>query len=66
MPVVTLIMGWAFKVAPPSLTELGKVSFIVLGVMIASFGEIQFVLIGFLYQCGGILFEAMRLVSTLR
>lgn len=64
MPVVTLVTGWVFKVSPPSLTMLGNVSFIVLGVMIASIGEIQFVLIGFLYQCGGIVFEAIRLVMV--
>lgn len=41
---------------------LFNVSFIVLGVVIASFGEIKFVLIGFLFQLGGICFEAIRLV----
>ena len=29
--------------------------------MIATYGEIAFVLTGFLYQAGGIIFEAMRL-----
>lgn len=62
MPVVTLLTAWALKTSQPSLHMLGKVSLIVLGIMIASVGEIQFVLIGFLYQAGGILFEAMRLV----
>jgi hypothetical protein len=38
------------------------VSVIVIGVIIASFGEIQFDLTGFLYQLGGITFEALRLV----
>ena len=64
MPVVTLVVGWIFGISPPSLGMLGKVSFIVLGVMIASIGEIKFVFIGFLYQCGGILFEAIRLVMV--
>jgi len=64
MPVVTLLVSWSFGVTPPSLQTLGNVSLIVVGVMIASFGEIQFVLIGFLYQCGGILFEACRLVMV--
>lgn len=64
MPVVTLLTSWVMGVAPPSLKTLGNVSFIVLGVVIASYGEIQFVLIGFLYQCGGILFEAIRLVMV--
>jgi hypothetical protein len=49
-------------VTQPNLGVLFNVSFIVLGVVIATFGEITFVLIGFLYQCGGIVFEAIRLV----
>ena len=64
MPVVTLLVSWTMGVAPPSLKTLGNVSFIVLGVMIASYGEIKFVLTGFLFQCGGILFEAIRLVMV--
>src|ERR1700761_1309623 len=64
MPVVTLLTSWTMGVSPPSLKTLGNVSLIVFGVMIASFGEIQFVLIGFLFQCGGIVFEAMRLVMV--
>ena len=64
MPVVTLLTSWAMGVSPPSLKTLGNVSFIVLGVVIASLGEIKFVLIGFLFQCGGILFEAIRLVMV--
>ena len=40
------------------------VSVIVVGVMIASYGEIKFKLIGFLFQLGGIVFEATRLVMV--
>lgn len=64
MPVVTLVTGWIFGVSPPSMKTLSNVSFIVLGVIIASFGEIKFVLIGFLFQCAGIIFEATRLVMV--
>ena len=46
------------------MNNLFKVSFIVIGVVIASFGEIEFVLIGFLFQLGGIVFEALRLVMV--
>ena len=46
------------------LRTLINVSFIVVGVVIASIGEIKFVLVGFLYQLGGIVFEAMRLVMV--
>ena len=51
---------------PINLKKLGNVSFIVIGVIIASFGEIQFVLIGFIFQAGGIIFEAIRLVMVQR
>ena len=45
---------------------LFNVSFIVLGVVIASFGEIRFVLVGFIYQLGGVIFEAVRVVMIQR
>ena len=48
------------------IRTLVNVSFIVIGVIIASIGEIKFVLIGVLYQIGGIVFEAMRLVMVQR
>lgn len=37
-----------------------------MGVIIASFGEIKFHLLGFLFQIGGITFEAIRLVMVQR
>lgn len=43
-----------------------NVSVIVAGVIIASIGEIHFVLLGFIYQIGGICFEATRLVMVQR
>ena len=43
------------------MKKLLNVSAIVVGVIIASFGEIDFVLTGFLYQVGGIAFEAVRI-----
>ena len=49
-------------VKQPSIKVLINVSFIVLGVVLASLGEISFVLIGFLFQLGGIVFESVRLV----
>lgn len=48
------------------MKTLGNVSFIVIGVVIASYGEIKFNLTGFLYQVGGIIFEATRLVMVQR
>lgn len=44
--VATLLTTWAFRISAPDLRVLGNVSVIVLGVVIASFGEIQFDLFG--------------------
>ncbi|KAJ5629813.1 sugar phosphate/phosphate translocator [Penicillium herquei] len=64
--VVTLIATWAFGIAPTNFKTLGNVSIIVIGVVIASFGEIKFDMLGFLIQVGGIIFEALRLVMVQR
>ncbi|KAI4243961.1 MAG: hypothetical protein L6R40_003172 [Gallowayella cf. fulva] len=63
-PVAVLLAGWALGTEKPNVNNLFKVSFIVIGVIIASFGEIEFVLTGFLFQLGGIVFEALRLVMV--
>ncbi|KAF2687981.1 TPT-domain-containing protein [Lentithecium fluviatile CBS 122367] len=65
-PVAVLLATWGMGVHPPNLKTLGNVSFIVIGVIIASFGEIQFVMTGFLFQAGGIIFEAVRLCMVER
>lgn len=64
--VVTLLATWAFKIVPPNFNVLGNVAVIVLGVVIASLGEIKFHLLGFLFQACGIIFEALRLVMVQR
>ena len=61
MPVAVLLSTWALGVAPPNFKTLFNVSFIVIGVIIASIGEIKFNWTGFIYQLGGIVFEAIRL-----
>lgn len=61
MPVAVLVMGWVLRVQEVDLRKLGNVSLIVVGVVLASFGEIDFVLTGFLYQLGGLVFEAIRI-----
>jgi hypothetical protein len=66
MPVAVLITTWSLGVAPVNLKTLGNVSFIVIGVVIASLGEIKFVMVGFLFQAAGIVFEAVRLVMVQR
>ncbi|KAF4633382.1 hypothetical protein G7Y89_g4734 [Cudoniella acicularis] len=65
-PVAVLIAGWFLGLEKPDFRKLGNVSFIVIGVVLASFGEIEFVLIGFLYQLGGIAFEAVRICMVQR
>jgi len=64
--VVTLLATWAFAISPPDMKKLVNVSAIVVGVVIASFGEIKFVMFGFLIQLAGIFFEAVRLVMVQR
>lgn len=61
-PVAVLFASWAWGVADPSLSALVNVLVIVAGVALASVGEIHFSLVGFLYQLGGIAFEAVRVV----
>lgn len=63
-PVVVLVMSWVWGVADPNLRTFLNVLVIVLGVGLASFGEIEFSWVGFLYQWGGIVFEAIRLVMV--
>ena len=66
MPVAVLLTSWALGVAAPNYKVLLNVSVIVFGVVLASIGEIKFVLIGFLYQLGGVVFEALRLTMVSR
>jgi len=64
MPIAVLLVTWIMRVQEPSLKTLGNVSLIVVGVVIASIGEIKFVFIGFMFQVGGIVFESIRLVMV--
>lgn len=54
------------RVSEPSLKTLANVSLIVVGVIIASVGELKFIMIGFVLQVAGIIFEAIRLVMVQR
>ncbi|GAB7344444.1 hypothetical protein MBLNU457_2288t1 [Dothideomycetes sp. NU457] len=65
-PVAVLLATWGMGITPPNFKTLGNVSLIVIGVVIASFGEIKFVLTGFLFQIAGIVFEAIRLTMVQR
>jgi len=64
MPVGVLLTSWAMKAEQPNMRVLANVSVIVLGIIIASYGEIAFVLIGVIFQACGILFESIRLVMV--
>ncbi|KAE8441564.1 hypothetical protein EG329_004683 [Mollisiaceae sp. DMI_Dod_QoI] len=61
-PAAVLLTSWLFHVANPNLTILINVVVIVFGVTLASYGEVQFVWLGFIYQAGGIFAEAIRLI----
>ncbi|GJD01923.1 triose-phosphate transporter [Colletotrichum higginsianum] len=50
----------------PNLKVFLNVSVIVVGVVVASIGEIKFVWIGVIYQIGGVIFEALRLTMVQR
>ncbi len=65
-PVVVLLASWAMRQDTPNLRVLANISVVVLGVIIASYGEIAFVFIGFVFQTCGIVCEATRLVMVQR
>jgi len=61
-PVATLLACWSMKIRnpEPSVRVLLTVVVIVAGVAISSFGELQFVLVGFLIQGAAVVFEAYK------
>ncbi|KAF7558039.1 hypothetical protein G7046_g5907 [Stylonectria norvegica] len=61
-PVAVLLTSWLWGVADPSAGTLVNILVIVFGVGLASVGEIEFSWLGFLFQLGGTVFEAVRLV----
>ncbi|KAI1342549.1 triose-phosphate transporter family-domain-containing protein [Xylariaceae sp. FL0016] len=64
--VATLIATWMFGMAAPSMKTLANVSVIVVGIIIASFGELKFDMFGFIVQVSGVVAEALRLVMVQR
>ncbi|KAI6090050.1 triose-phosphate transporter family-domain-containing protein [Hypoxylon rubiginosum] len=62
----TLLATWFFGMAAPDGKKMLNVLVIVAGIVIASFGELKFDLIGFLFQISGIVAEAVRLVMVQR
>jgi drug/metabolite transporter (DMT)-like permease len=63
-PVAVLFVAWIWGVDNPTLRRVLNVCIIVLGVVLASVGEVAFSWTGVMYQLGGIVFEAMRLVMV--
>ncbi|KNE64845.1 hypothetical protein AMAG_10180 [Allomyces macrogynus ATCC 38327] len=61
-PIVVLTLSFATGLKEPNMQLFLNVLGVVVGVVIASIGEIQFVFIGFACQAAGILFESARLV----
>lgn len=59
-----LFTSWILGAAKPNSGVLSNVLIIVFGVALASLGEIRFSLIGFMYQLGGLVSEAIRLVMV--
>lgn len=66
MPMAVLLAGWSLGVTQFNSRQFLNVSVIVGGVIIASIGEINFVLIGFVIQIAGLMFEALRLTMVQR
>ncbi len=64
--MAVLVAGWVLQIEAVDLKKLGNVSLIVIGVALASFGEIDFVMTGFVYQVAGIGFEAVRICMVQR
>lgn len=63
-PVAVLLVAWVWGVENPTLRRVLNVWAIVLGVVLASVGEMAFSWTGVVFQVGGIVFEAVRLVMV--
>lgn len=61
-PIAVLVVSYLWGVSRPSAENVVTVLAIAVGVALASAGEVSFSWVGFLFQVGGIVFEAMRLV----
>ncbi|PLB52518.1 TPT-domain-containing protein [Aspergillus steynii IBT 23096] len=61
-PVITLLTSWLWGVATPSLSVLLNILVIAASVGLAVAGEIQFSLLGLLFQLASLVFDANRLV----
>ncbi|KAJ3693454.1 hypothetical protein LUZ60_008934 [Juncus effusus] len=62
MPVAVFLLGAAFKLEELSFRMFLIMSVISVGVVVASVGEVTIVWVGVVYQMGGVLAEALRLI----
>ncbi|EKJ70467.1 hypothetical protein FPSE_09328 [Fusarium pseudograminearum CS3096] len=63
-PVSVMIVSWLFGVMDPTIGKIANILVIAMGVAVASAGMIEFSVIGFIFQMGGLAFEAVRVVMT--
>ncbi|KAK6700666.1 hypothetical protein SNK05_013499 [Fusarium graminearum] len=59
-----MIVSWLFGVMDPTIGKIANILVIAMGVAVASAGMIEFSAIGFVFQMGGLAFEAVRVVMT--
>lgn len=59
-----MIVSWLWGQENPSRQTVYKILVIVLGVLLASAGEIRFSTLGFLFSLGGLVFESLRVVMV--
>ncbi|KAL5222893.1 hypothetical protein ABZP36_027606 [Zizania latifolia] len=62
MPVAVFLLGAAFGLEEMSCKMLAIMSVISIGVIVASVGEITIIWVGVVYQMGGVVAEALRLI----
>jgi hypothetical protein len=63
-PVSVMLVSWLFGVMDPTIGKIANIIVIAMGVAVASAGMIEFSVIGFIFQMGGLAFEAVRVVMT--
>ena len=63
-PIVVLFASYCTGMESPTTTEIALVHVICMGVAIASYGELKFSWVGFVFISCGIIAESVRLVLT--
>ena len=61
-PVVVIFISWLWGVFNPTVGNIVNILFIVIGVALSGFGEINFSWVGVAFQLSGLTFEAVRVV----